>query len=484
MDGKLNLILILSIFISLINSQEEINQLRWTFELINHGARSPHKDLDSNFKDFSNHTWIGQNELTGVGLRQSTLIGFRDKIRYIEEKKLISDIYDPRDILVYSSENNRTLMSANALLHGLFPPGTGPTIDPSLVDRAVPPVNSELYKEEKDRLDSCNNTALPDRMSLVPVHVYFDHEFFTQYETSKKCKSLNTYEEKNKKREDVVNFLKEMNRKYYNIDKIFPNQGKTLEDYEFAYTFFDTLLSLYYEAADEFDTIIKLLNMDGKEEDVINDCKEFLFNKNIVGYGIDNDKDFINYLISPLFNKIIHFIDLKISKDSSKEESYHGYDLPKYYLISAVGNTCGTFMSFMNKYFNTSIKPVEYGVNLHLELYLKNKTGEPITENNYILEYYYNDEFLLSIPYTEFKQKIKNELYNSSEIINFCSLKEEEEDDTNYYLIGTIIGGVIVVILLIVIIIVFRKRKLENDDIDSDNPTESEGLVRDTRISS
>ena len=106
MDGKLNLILILSIFISLINSQEEINQLRWTFELINHGARSPHKDLDSNFKDFSNHTWIGQNELTGVGLRQSTLIGFRDKIRYIEEKKLISDIYDPRDILVYSSENN------------------------------------------------------------------------------------------------------------------------------------------------------------------------------------------------------------------------------------------------------------------------------------------------------------------------------------------------------------------------------------------
>jgi hypothetical protein len=138
----------------------------------------------------------------------------------------------------------------------------------------------------------------------------------------------------------------------------------------------------------------------------------------------------------------------------------------------------------MNKYFNTSIKPVEYGINLHLELYIKNKTGEPITENNYILEYYYNDEFLLSIPYTEFKQKIKNELYNSSEIINFCSLKEDEEDDTNYYLIGTIIGGVIVVILLIVIIIVFRKRKLENDDIDSDNPAESEGLVRDTRISS
>ena len=57
------------------------DQLRWTFELINHGTRSPHKDLDSDFRDFSNHQWIGQNELTGVGLRQSFLIGYRDNLR-------------------------------------------------------------------------------------------------------------------------------------------------------------------------------------------------------------------------------------------------------------------------------------------------------------------------------------------------------------------------------------------------------------------
>ena len=82
-------------------------------------------------------------------------------------------------MLVYASENNRTLMSANSLLHGLYPPGTGPTIDPDLVDRAVPPVDSSLYKEEKERLDNCNHTALPDRMNLIPVHINFAHEYFT-----------------------------------------------------------------------------------------------------------------------------------------------------------------------------------------------------------------------------------------------------------------------------------------------------------------
>ena len=428
---KINIILFFSIFIPVIYTQEDTDNLRWTFELINHGARSPHKGLDSNFKDFADHIWIGQNELTGVGLRQSTLIGFRDRIRYIEMKRLISEEYDPRNILVYASENNRTLMSANALLHGLFPPGTGPTIDPLLVNRAVPPVDHTYYDEEKERLDNCNHTALPDRMNLVPVHINFGHDFFTQYETSKKCGGLKSYEEKNKKRKEVVDFLKDMNTKYSPLNKIIP--GGSLENYENAYIFFDTLLCLYYEGAEEFDKILSLLNM--KEEEVIKDCKDFLFTKNIVGNGIDNDKDFIEYLVSPLFSKIISFMDLVIKKDSSGQMDYYGYDLPKYYLISGVGNTCGSFMSFMNKYFNTSILPAEFGINLHLELYLENKGKQTITENDYRLEYYYNDEFLLSIPYTEFKEKIKNKLYDIDKIKEFCKFPEDEDDESNWYII-------------------------------------------------
>ena len=483
------LIFIFSLFFFQIFCQPVKDQLRWTFELINHGARSPHKGLDSNFKDFSNHTWIGQNELTGVGLRQSFLIGYRDKLRYIEEKELISKEYDPREILVHASENNRTLMSANALLHGLYPPGTGPTIDPSLVDRAVPPVDSSTYIEEKNRLDNCNYTALPDRMNLIPVHINFAHEFFTQYEASKKCEGLKSYEEKNKKREEVVNFLKEMNQKYKNLEKIFPAQKNTLlENYEFAYTFFDTMLCLYYDAAEEFDKILAILEMTGRQQEVIQDCQDFLF-LNTIGNGIDNDKEFINYLVSPLFRKLLILMDLVIKKDSNGEKDYRGYDLPKYYIISAVANTCGSFMAFMNKYFNTSINYVDFATNIHIELYLEEKEGGIISESDYRIEYFFNDDFLLSIPYVEFKNKIKNELYNKTAINEFCKKKDDKEekkdddDGTDWYLIGIFIGLGVIVVLVVIIVIVLRTRMKNNQENREFDNNDNNPLVRDTRIS-
>ena len=160
------------------------------------------------------HFWIGQNELSGVGLRQSFLVGYRDRLRYIEEKKLISDTYDPREIFIYASENNKTLMTASSLMHGIFLPGTGPQIDPSLVDRAVPPVDPSSYIDEKKELDNDNYTALPGRMNLVPVHISFSHEYFTQFENSKKCAGLKKYEEKNKKRKEVIDFLEKVTEKY------------------------------------------------------------------------------------------------------------------------------------------------------------------------------------------------------------------------------------------------------------------------------
>ena len=478
-----NFIFLISLIIFQISLTKD--QLRWTFELINHGARSPHKDLDSDFKDFSKHQWIGQNELTGVGLRQSFLIGYRDRLRYIEEKQLISEEYDPREILIYASDNNRTLMSANALLHGLYPPGTGPTIDPSLVDRAVPPVDSSLYEEEKKYLDNCNYTALPDRMNLVPVHINFEHEFFTQYETSSKCPGLKTYEEKNKKRENVTQFLNQMKEKYKNINKIFPDkQDASLDNYEFAYTFFDTLLCLYNDAADEFDTIINKLEMKGKENEVINDCKQFLF-LNTVGNGIDNDKEFINYLVSPLFKKIISFIDLRIKKDSEKDFDYKGYDLPKYFIISGVSNSLGAFMSFMNKYFGTQIKYSNFSTNLHLELYLEEKENKNITENDYRIEYYYNDDFLLSIPYKEFKDKIKYILVDQIKLNQFCKEEEERKEQEihikwYYYLIGSII---IVGIIITIILIIVSKRKNNNNSLKEEEEAEDK-LIRETNRSS
>jgi hypothetical protein len=327
---------------------------------------------------------------------------------------LFSEEYDPRDMFVYASENNKTLMSANALLHGLFLPGTGPQIDLLLVNRSVPPVDSSTYIDEKEELDKDNCTALPGRMNLVPVHISFSHEYFTQFENSKKCIGLRPFEEKNKNRKEIVQFLEKMTKKYAeNLMKIFTNKDiNLLKDYEFAYKLFDTIICLYYDGANEFNDIVNILNV--TEDELLEDSYEFL-SKNTVGNGIDNDKEFINYLVSPLFDKLLHYMDYRIEKDSKGDMNYKGYDLPKYFIISGVANTLGAFMSFMNKYFETEIKYANFSTNLHLELYLENNKTENITENDYRLEYYYNDDFLLSIPYVEFKQRIKKNLINKND---------------------------------------------------------------------
>ena len=475
----MKIVFILSIILIIITNEKDI--LRWTFEITNHGARTPHKGLDSKNRDFTNHKWIANNELTGVGLRQSFLVGYRDRLRYIYEKKLIEEEYDPRDILIYSTENNRTLMSATSLLHGLFLPGTGPQIDPNLVDRAVPPVESSSYQEEKEKLDKDNCTALPGRMNLVPVHISFSHEYFIQFENSKKCIGLESFEKKNRNRIEVKNFLNQMTQKYgNNLSKIITTKNADLlEDYEFAYQIFDTIVSLYLDGAKEFDELVKVLNV--SEEELLNDCYKFL-NMNIFGNGIDNDRDIVNYLISPVFYKIIQYMDYKIEKDSKGEMNYKGYDLPKYFIVSGTANSLGVFMSFMNKYYGTEKKDINYATNLHLELYLEDKGSEMINENNYRLEFYYNDEFLLSIRYVDFKNKIKDELINQNEINRFCKEKEEEkipsdEEESNWYIIAIVVTVIILIGIIISIIVIIKKRK-KKSDIVVDSDKKNDKLIR------
>ena len=157
--------------------------------------------------------------------------------------------------------------------------------------------------------------------------------------------------------------------------------------------------------------------------------------------------------------------------------------MPIYYLISGVGNTCGTFMSFMHKYFNTTIKFADYATNIHLELYLENNDGENINENNYRIEYYFNDEFLLSIPYKEFKSKFEKELYDTSNITEFCEKEEKKENDNKekLYYIGIFVGLGIVIILVIIIIIVLRKRIKKNNE--EQLAEESDALIRESKMS-
>ena len=79
-----------------------------------HGARAPNV-LDANGTgiDMFGIKWPSPGELTPIGKRMEYLLGLRNRQRYIiDQENFISEVYDPHEIAVYSSDQNRTLQSA------------------------------------------------------------------------------------------------------------------------------------------------------------------------------------------------------------------------------------------------------------------------------------------------------------------------------------------------------------------------------------
>lgn len=110
-------------------------------EVCRHGARGPIGEYT-----FEDGLWPwGLGQLTPTGARMHYLNGYQFRRRYIVQHQLFGPFYDPEEVYIRSTDVNRTLMSAQSQLYGLFP--DGPSLrTPELNVTAVPPIQIEnLY---------------------------------------------------------------------------------------------------------------------------------------------------------------------------------------------------------------------------------------------------------------------------------------------------------------------------------------------------
>ena len=465
----LNIKNFLCIFFILLNySNEQKEELRWAFEIFRHGARTPYGGMfysNSNYYDCFNQKWIGVKELTGVGLRQHFLVGYRNRLKYMIENRLISEQYDPREVYLISTDSNRTIMSANAQVQGLYLPQTGPSLSKEQAEVAVPPVKIEEYDEEKKILDEDNYTVLPNRMNIMPIHNFFTKEHFIQLQDKKVCPNAAQIYDNNQNRKEVVDFLNNMTDKYgKNLAKILIENKyneTSLKNYTNAYNIFDTIIAHYTEGNDYFnETIVPTLNVPADE--LLNDSFKF-FEYDLIGNGINNDEELCLHSMSPIFDRLIKWMNLKIEKDTSNLENYTEYDLPKFVMFSTHDSTCGTFMGFMKALFKTDIRYPYFATNINLELIRK---GEAKKENYYV-KYIINDEEMGEYKFTEFEEKFKNKRKSTDEINVFCGFtKTNEKESTHIYLIVNIILSVISLALIALIFFTIKKKKKAVNDID------------------
>ena len=114
---KVNFIFFISYFISLFSLYN--SKLIFVMTHFRHGARAPSTKGN---KDQVGEEWnLASGQLTGVGERQHYLLGFRNRIRYVTEEKLLSEKYDPSEFLIITSDYDRTIISLLSHLQGLYP---------------------------------------------------------------------------------------------------------------------------------------------------------------------------------------------------------------------------------------------------------------------------------------------------------------------------------------------------------------------------
>ena len=117
----LSIISILLFKIIIINSKKEKNdeaKLLFVWEHFRHGARGPYRSFDEvNWKDLLNEKWNGEGELSSLGMRMHYLLGVSTKKKYSD---FLSKSYNPNEILVTSTDVNRTILSAFSTLQGIY----------------------------------------------------------------------------------------------------------------------------------------------------------------------------------------------------------------------------------------------------------------------------------------------------------------------------------------------------------------------------
>ena len=432
------------------NSEEEDYKLLFVFEIMRHGARSPLELSSSSSsseeeEDVFHEYWpYGKGELTSIGITQHFLIGYRNYLRYIKRFNFLKETYDPNEILLISTPLNRSLMSINAEIQGMFLPGSGPVLKKNESDIAVPPLKSdEYYKKEKEDLDKNQRyAAIKERINVLPVYTFDSDVFDPQMGTEKNCKALGSLYNKRQNSKKYKNFYNQLNNtfgeKLKNILKL--NNTNFTHDRDIVNKITDAAIADYTENKN-MSKIKDYLSIEEFKEFVENFAFNFSYLE-YIGSDENHDEKIAKVSASQTFEYILDWMD-KIKNEKSNL---------KFVLFSMHETNLGPFTYFLKMAFKTDIKYANFSANAHLEFYKD-------SSNDYYVNYLFNDESILNISYKNFKKKIRNLIMDKDIIHFYCN-----EENKHHVLVWILFS--IIILLIIYLIFSYHKHKKKRLDVE------------------
>ena len=354
-----------------------------------HGIRSPLK-LDEENKDTFGNEWSnGPGELTLNGIRQHYLIGITNKNKY---KNLLNFDYKSKEILVYSTNLNRTIMSAQSQLLGMY---NQIHYDFQIIkgENKIPYDLSKINYNENFNyypvpINTYEEKRINNKIKMIKV---------LDYVWPRKCKKNLDKINKNLNNETLI---KSIVTKI--IDNYFNESMKTKslkQNYRNVNIFCQAIISNYYEKK----TIEKFKD---NIEKVEKDCEDFEYYKR---RDIEQNyyaKDSGTITMSLLIDNILYWMKYRIKTKTLDETA--GY--PKYVMYSGHDTTLIAMQRFLKDSLNIEFSYTPFASSQFFELRKNN-------DDKFFVEIYYDNTRVYREEFKNFEEKVKKILHPQLNVI-------------------------------------------------------------------
>ena len=394
-------------------------KLRFVFTIYRHGARSPM----SHGTDVLGEKWDTYSQLTKVGIRQQYLLGVKNRKKYND---FLSLQYEPKEVCVFSTNWNRTILSATANLQGLFS-SVPSQMTSEAIKNALPPGDNSVLEKEIFELGT---SSLPFGMQIIPVGIIPEKDrlktFYDTCPTSKKILA------KNIDNEEIQDMVSSFNEKY---GKILVQLLK-IEDEDFFLNFrnivqlCDVFVSDYTDGRE-----ISLLRDAGIDFNEFNETAFKFFIADNFDYFAGNTE--INKAYSSsLLKTILENIQSRVDLDSNNELVYNSsnpkmiiYSLHDYDITSLIVTIQDMFSLEQIRFYPS------YSSSLTFELHND--------DNIFTVKAYFNDNTFFEIGYEQFNQIISSKAYSKKQYNILCQI---DDGSINYFAFFTFVFGIIAVL--------------------------------------
>lgn len=399
----------------LINCQEN-DKLIFAMIHFRHGARAPITSgmNDDNIDGFG-EKWDKPEVLTGIGERMHYLLGYRNRIRYIKEKKLLSEKYNPDELVVITTRVNRTIMSVSSHLQGLYPQNKnlGYILNEKQLKNSNPPIDLS-YEEIQEEIKELQNNALPHNMTVIPFETRYLSSFVYSYAYINCIGAVKIFNRSLSKNSQSL--LKEFNDNYQKrIDEF---NGATPHNYTLTelFSLCDNFIATYTDGRDMIEFKIKTeINTD----EFYGFCKKVIRNF-FYDYFIKG-KDTIYLEGSQIMGLLINYTKQSIDADINNNPE----KAPKILIYSGHDITVTKQELFVLQSFGYNLddnyKFPTYASQIAFEITRKDDDNKNRKYSDYFVNYYFNDELILNITADEFINKTEVNIWPDEKINAFCA---------------------------------------------------------------